>query len=163
MTANGSRRWVVPGNDGRRHTSHIVVKEPDMGFFDPPVYSPQVHEAVARLWALPIEQLAAEVLHAMDARIRFHVARGVGDPEWVEQNDIEAQMLAGVLGSGPSLMRNMLGRPVREALGMLMSANLVVDAITGMDLTSRQWTVTRLGQQALADGSVAARLAPSSR
>lgn len=69
------------------------------------------------------------------------------------------EVLGGFSGS-LSVNTGVLLFPVREALQRLEHANLVMRMADGVDNSSR-WRITSAGDQALANGGAAAKLAPS--
>jgi hypothetical protein len=116
--------------------------------------------AIARLWAMPVEQVAVELLTVMDAFLCATDLSGADRlgryDEFVAQWRVYELMGTGRYNTG---MRPPETRPALEALGLLDAAGLVVSSLFGTDSPECVWTITRRGQQALAAGDVAQRLA----
>jgi hypothetical protein len=106
---------------------------------------------IGRLGALPPEALAVEVLPVL---ARTAAERGgdayIGMPFILFGLDANHDA-----GAASALT---LTTPVRDALQRLEHANLVERKTSGMN-SNEGWRVTALGQQSLAAGDVAARLA----
>ena len=106
--------------------------------------------ALDRLTALSPDALAVEVLPALGSEALKAKFGGVPD----------AEICKALLGGfGGSLNVNTFGLrlPVREALQRLEHANLVMQMASGVDQSMR-WRITTAGEQALSEGSAAAKL-----
>lgn len=115
----------------------------------------QAQEAAAkaeldRLTALSPDALAAELLPALGSDELKKKVTGVRIQE------VCAAVLGGFTGS-LSVNTGLLLLPAKEALQRLEHANLIMQMASGVD-QSTKWRITSTGEQALADGSVAAKL-----
>jgi hypothetical protein len=114
----------------------------------------QAQEEIDRLKGLAPEQLAAEILPVMgsdDLKSKLSGAR---------VQEISKGMLDG-FGSSMRVNPGVLLIPIREGLQRLEHANLVMEmASSNVDASSR-WRITKTGEEALAAGDAAAKLAAS--
>jgi hypothetical protein len=114
----------------------------------------QAQEEIDRLKGLAPEQLAAEILPVMgsdDLKAKLTGAR---------VQEISKGMLDG-FGSSMRVNPGVLLIPIREGLQRLEHANLVMQmASSNVDASSR-WRITKTGEEALAAGDAAAKLAAS--
>jgi hypothetical protein len=101
-----------------------------------------------RLMALPPEALAVEVLPAMRAAIEENGDDGAG-----QIINLQAELMSAFYPY--DLDTRAMSHAIDEAVQRLEHANLVVRSNSDADF----WRITRLGQQVLAAGDVAARLA----
>lgn len=114
----------------------------------------QAQEEIDRLKGLAPEQLAAEILPVL-------VSDGLkAKLSGARVQEISKQMLDG-FGSSMRVNPGVLLIPVREGLQRLEHANLVMQmASSNVDASSR-WRITKTGEEALAAGDAAAKLAAS--
>jgi hypothetical protein len=114
----------------------------------------QAQEEIDRLKGLAPEQLAAAILPVMasdDLKSKLSGAR---------VQEISKGMLDG-FGSSMRVNPGVLLIPIREGLQRLEHANLVMEmASSNVDASSR-WRITKTGEEALAAGDAAAKLAAS--
>jgi hypothetical protein len=112
----------------------------------------QAQAEIDRLKGLAPEQLAAEILPVMgsdDLKAKLTGAR---------VQEISKGMLDG-FGSSMRVNPGVLLIPIREGLQRLEHANLVMQmASSNVDASSR-WRITKTGEEALAAGDAAAKLA----
>lgn len=114
----------------------------------------QAQEEIDRLKGLAPEQLAAEILPAMasdDVKAKLSGAR---------VQEISKGMLDG-FGSSMRVNPGVLLIPIREGLQRLEHANLVMQMASSNVDASTRWRITKAGEEALAAGDVAAKLAAS--
>ena len=111
-------------------------------------------EEVDRLAGLSSVELAREVLVALSSdHVKAGPARGIRMLEIVKHL-VEAA--GGSFGSSA----HPLFAPTQEALQRLEHASLVLGtASTGGGMDTTRWRITATGEQALADGEIAARIA----
>ena len=103
-----------------------------------------------RLRVLPARELAAEVMAAFGPD-------GINAKPGHRQGPVE--VVAWLLPGAPAQYRQPLLGPVIEALGVLEHADLLTRRSFGSQGRASTYQATRLGQTALADGSVRAHLA----
>jgi hypothetical protein len=112
----------------------------------------QAQEEIDRLKGLAPEQLAAEILPVMASdglKLKVSGAR---------VQEISKGMLDG-FGSSMRVNPGVLLIPIREGLQRLEHADLVMQmASSNVDASSR-WRITKAGEEALAAGDAAAKLA----
>jgi hypothetical protein len=112
----------------------------------------QAQEEIDRLQGLAPEQLAAEILPVMasdDLKGKLIGAR---------VQEINKQLLGG-FGSSMRINPGVLLIPVREGLQRLEHANLVMQMASSNVDSSTRWRITKTGEETLAAGDVAAKLA----
>jgi hypothetical protein len=114
----------------------------------------QAQEEIDRLQGLGPEQLAVEILPVMgsdDLKSKLSGTR---------VQEISKGMLDG-FGSSMRVNPGVLLIPIKEGLQRLEHANLVMQmASSNVDASSR-WRITKTGEEALAAGDAAAKLAAS--
>jgi hypothetical protein len=111
-------------------------------------------EEIDRLKGLAPEQLAAEILPVMgsdDLKSKLTGAR---------VQEISKGMLDG-FGSSMRVNPGVLLIPIREGLQRLEHANLVMQMASSNVDASTRWRITKAGEEALAAGDAAAKLAAS--
>jgi hypothetical protein len=114
----------------------------------------QAQEEIDRLKGLAPEQLAAEILPVMgsdDLKSKLSGAR---------VQEISKGMLDG-FGSSMRVNPGVLLIPIREGLQRLEHANLVMQMASSNVDSSSRWRITKTGEEALAAGDAAAKLAAS--
>jgi hypothetical protein len=114
----------------------------------------QAQEEIDRLKGLGPEQLAAEILPVMasdDLKSKLSGAR---------VQEISKGMLDG-FGSSMRVNPGVLLIPIREGLQRLEHANLVMQMASSNVDSSTRWRITKTGEEALAAGDAAAKLAAS--
>jgi hypothetical protein len=114
----------------------------------------QAQEEIDRLKGLAPEQLAAEILPVMgsdDLKAKLSGAR---------VQEISKGMLDG-FGSSMRVNPGVLLIPIREGLQRLEHANLVIQMASSNVDSSSRWRITKTGEEALAAGDAAAKLAAS--
>jgi hypothetical protein len=114
----------------------------------------QAQEEIDRLKGLAPEQLAAEILPVMgsdDLKSKLSGAR---------VQEISKGMLDG-FGSSMRVNPGVLLIPIREGLQRLEHANLVMQMASSNVDASTHWRITKTGEEALAAGDAAAKLAAS--
>ena len=114
----------------------------------------QAQEEIERLQGLAPEQLAAEILPVMgsdDLKSKLTGAR---------VQEISKGMLDG-FGSSMRVNPGVLLIPIREGLQRLEHANLVMQMASSNVDASTRWRITKAGEEALAAGDAAAKLAAS--
>jgi hypothetical protein len=114
----------------------------------------QAQEEIDRLQGLAPEQLAAEILPVMgsdDLKSKLSGAR---------VQEISKGMLDG-FGSSMRVNPGVLLIPIREGLQRLEHANLVMQMASSNVDASTRWRITKTGEEALAAGDAAAKLAAS--
>jgi hypothetical protein len=114
----------------------------------------QAQEEIDRLKGLAPEQLAAEILPVMgsdDLKSKLSGAR---------VQEISKGMLDG-FGSSMRVNPGVLLIPIREGLQRLEHANLVMQMASSNVDASTHWRITKAGEEALAAGDAAAKLAAS--
>jgi hypothetical protein len=114
----------------------------------------QAQEEIDRLKGLAPEQLAAEILPVMgsdDLKAKLTGAR---------VQEISKGMLDG-FGSSMRVNPGVLLIPIREGLQRLEHANLVMQMASSNVDSSSRWRITKTGEEALAAGDAAAKLAAS--
>lgn len=112
----------------------------------------QAQEEIDRLQGLSAEQLAAEILPVMvsdDLKGKLIGAR---------VQEISKGMLDG-FGSSMRINPGVLLISVREGLQRLEHANLVMQMASSNVDSSTRWRITKTGEETLAAGDVAAKLA----
>jgi hypothetical protein len=114
----------------------------------------QAQEEIDRLQGLAPEQLAAEILPvlASDAVKSKLIGARV--------QEISKGMLDG-FGSSMRVNPGVLLIPIREGLQRLEHANLVMQMASSNVDSSTRWRITKTGEEALAAGDAAAKLAAS--
>jgi hypothetical protein len=114
----------------------------------------QAQEEIDRLKGLAPEQLAAEILPVMgsdDLKSKLSGAR---------VQEISKGMLDG-FGSSMRVNPGVLLIPIREGLQRLEHANLIMQMASSNVDASTHWRITKTGEEALAAGDAAAKLAAS--
>jgi hypothetical protein len=114
----------------------------------------QAQEEIDRLKGLAPEQLAAEILPVMgsdDLKAKLSGAR---------VQEISKGMLDG-FGSSMRVNPGVLLIPIREGLQRLEHANLVIQMASSNVDSSSRWRITKTGEEALAAGDAATKLAAS--
>jgi hypothetical protein len=114
----------------------------------------EAQEEIDRLKGLAPEQLAAEILPVMgsdDLKSKLSGAR---------VQEISKGMLDG-FGSSMRVNPGVLLIPIREGLQRLEHANLVMQMASSNVDSSSRWRITKIGEEALAAGDAAAKLAAS--
>jgi hypothetical protein len=114
----------------------------------------QAQEEIDRLKGLAPEQLAAEILPILasdDLKSKLTGAR---------VQEISKGMLDG-FGGSMRVNPGVLLIPIREGLQRLEHANLVMQMASSNVDSSTRWRITKSGEEALASGDAAARLAAS--
>jgi hypothetical protein len=112
----------------------------------------EAQEEIDRLKGLAPEQLAAEILPVMgsdDLKAKLTGAR---------VQEISKGMLDG-FGSSMRVNPGVLLIPIREGLQRLEHANLVMQMASSNVDSSSRWRITKTGEEALAAGDAAAKLA----
>jgi hypothetical protein len=114
----------------------------------------QAQEEIDRLQGLGPEQLAAEILPVLgsdDLKRKLTGAR---------VQEISKGMLDG-FGSSMRVNPGVLLIPIKEGLQRLEHANLVMQMASSNVDSSSRWRITKAGEEALAAGDAAAKLAAS--
>lgn len=112
----------------------------------------EAQEELDRLQGLAPEQLAAEILPALGSDELKGRLTGV------RVQAISKQMLDG-FGSSMRINPGVLLIPIREGLQRLEHANLVMQMASSNVDSSTNWRITKAGEESLAAGDVAAKLA----
>jgi hypothetical protein len=114
----------------------------------------QAQEEIDRLQGLAPEQLAAEILPVL-------ASDGVKSKlTGVRVQEISKGMLDG-FGSSMRVNPGVLLIPIREGLQRLEHANLVMQMASSNVDASTHWRITKAGEEAMAAGDAAAKLAAS--
>jgi hypothetical protein len=114
----------------------------------------QVQEEIDRLQGLAREQLAAEILPVLASDAVKSKLTGA------RVQEISKGMLGG-FGSSMRVNPGVLLIPIREGLQRLEHANLVMQMASSNVDSSTRWRITKTGEEALAAGDAAAKLAAS--
>jgi hypothetical protein len=114
----------------------------------------QAQEEIDRLKGLAPEQLAAEILPIMGSDVLKSKLSGA------RVQEISKGMLDG-FGSSMRVNPGVLLIPIREGLQRLEHANLVMQMASSNVDASTRWRITKAGEEALAAGDAAAKLAAS--
>jgi hypothetical protein len=112
----------------------------------------QAQEEIDRLQGLAPEQLAAEILPVLGSDGLKSKVSGA------RVQEISKGMLDG-FGSSMRVNPGMLLIPIREGLQRLEHANLVMQMASSNVDASTRWRITKTGEEALAAGDAAAKLA----
>jgi hypothetical protein len=114
----------------------------------------QAQEEIDRLQGLAPEQLAAEILPVLASDGLKSKLTGA------RVQEISKGMLDG-FGSSMRVNPGVLLIPIREGLQRLEHANLVMRMASSNVDASTRWRITKTGEEALAAGDAAAKLAAS--
>jgi hypothetical protein len=114
----------------------------------------QAQEEIDRLQGLAPEQLAAEILPVLASDAVKSKLTGA------RVQEISKGMLDG-FGSSMRVNPGVLLIPIREGLQRLEHANLVMQMASSNVDASTRWRITETGEEALAAGDAAAKLAAS--
>lgn len=112
----------------------------------------QAQEEIERLQGLGPEELAVEILPAMGSDAVKSKLTGA------RVQEISKGMLDG-FGSSMRVNPGVLLIPIREGLQRLEHANLVMQMASSNGDASTRWRITKAGEEALAAGDTAAKLA----
>jgi len=111
---------------------------------------------LARLEALPLEQLAEEIF------VRIYGDGGIGD----DGGSVTLSQITNELNPGKSVfgiderVRSAFAPLLSEGVQVLEHARWIVGSFSGGDISSMGWALTRAGRAALASGRTAVALAP---